>query len=64
MKHKYYEKITHENRTEALCFMRRHNADSYDITGKEARNWYKKCYVMCVLLENLWNGFMTGRIMW
>ena len=27
--------------------------------AKEARNWCKKCYVMCVLLENLWNGFIT-----
>ena len=35
---------------EASCFMRRHNATSYDITGKEARNWCKKflckmCYI-------------------
>ena len=59
----YFEKI-HENRPEASCFTRRHNDPSYDVTGKEVRNWCKKCYVMCVLLENLWNGFMKGWIMW
>ena len=32
----YYEKIPFENRPEALCFTRCHNALSYDITGKEA----------------------------
>ena len=34
-------------------FMRRHNAPSYDVTGKGARNCSKKCYVTCVILENL-----------
>ena len=38
---------------EASCFTLRDNAPSYDVTGKEARNWCKKCYVTCVLLENL-----------
>ena len=30
----------------------RHNAPSYDVTGKGARNCSKKC----VILENLWNN--------
>ena len=49
----YFEKLPRENRPEASCFTRRHNAPSYDVTGKEAPNWCKKCYVTCVLLENL-----------
>ena len=57
-------KIPRENHPEASCFTRRHNVPSYDDTGKEAQNWCKKCYVTCVLLENLWNGFMLGEIMW
>ena len=60
----YFEKIPRENRPETSCFTRRHNAPSYDVTGKEARNCSKKCYVTCVILENLWNGFMKGKIMW
>ena len=47
----------------ASCFTRRHNASSYDVTGKEAPNWCKKCYVTCVLLGNLCNDFMKGQIM-
>ena len=35
------------------CFTRRHNAPSYDVTGKGVRNCSKKCYVTCVILENL-----------
>ena len=46
------------------CFTRRHNAPSNDVTGKEAQNWCKKCYVTCVLLQNLLNGFVKGRVMW
>ena len=38
----------------------RHNTPSFDVTGKEAQKYCKKCYVTCVLLENLWNGFMKG----
>ena len=49
----HFAKIPHENRPEASCFMRRHSAPSYDVTGKEALKWCKKCYVTCVLLENL-----------
>ena len=49
----YFEKIPRENRPEASCFTRRHNAPSYDVTGKGARNRSKKCYVTCVILENL-----------
>ena len=60
----YFEKITRENRPEASCFTRRRNAPSYDVTGKGAQNCSKKCYVTCVILENLWNGFMKGEIMW
>ena len=60
----YFEKITRENRPEASCLTRRHNAPSYDVTGKGARNCSKKCYVTCVMLENLWNGFMKGKLMW
>ena len=56
----YFEKIPHENRPEASCFTWRHNAPCYDVTGKGARNCSKKCYVTCVILENLWNGFMKG----
>ena len=41
--------------------MRSHNVPSYDVTGKGARNCSKKCYVTCVILENLWNGFMKGK---
>ena len=43
----YFEKIPRENRPEASCFTRRHNAPSYDVTGKGARNCSKKCYVTC-----------------
>ena len=46
----YFEKILRENCPEASCFTRRHNALSYDVTGKEAPNWCKKCYVTRVLL--------------
>ena len=60
----YFEKIPRENRPEASCFMRRHNSPFYDVTGKGARNCSKKCYVTCVILENYWNGFMKGTIMW
>ena len=49
----YFEEITRENRPEASCFTQRHNAPSYDVTGKGARNFSKKCYVTCVILENL-----------
>ena len=34
-------KILRENRSEASCFLRRHNTPSCDVTGKEARNWCK-----------------------
>ena len=37
----YFEKIPRENRPEASCFTRRHNAPSYDVTGKGARNCRK-----------------------
>ena len=47
----YFEKIPRENRPEAWCFKRRHNAPSYDVTGKEARNCSKNFYVTCVILE-------------
>ena len=57
----YFEKIPRENRPETSYFTRRHNAPSYDVTGKEARNCSKKCYVTWVILENLWNGFMKGK---
>ena len=53
MKSMYFEIIPRENRPEASCFTRRHNAPSYDVTGKGARNCSKKCYVTCVILENL-----------
>ena len=49
----YFEKIPRENRPEASCCTRRHNAPSYDVTGKGARNCSKKCYVTCVILEIL-----------
>ena len=48
----YFEKIPRENRLEASCFLRRHNAPSYDFTGKGVRNCSKKCYVTCVILDN------------
>ena len=60
----HFEIIPRENRPETTCFTRRHNAPSYDVTGKGVRNSSKKCYVTCVILENLWNGFMKGKIMW
>ena len=60
----YFEKIPYKNCPEVSCFMRCHNVHSYNISGKEAQNWRKKCYVMCVLLENLLNGFMKGQILW
>ena len=44
----YFEKIPRENRPEASHFTRRHNAPSYYVTGKGARNGSKKCYVTCV----------------
>ena len=47
----YFEKIPHENHPKGSCSMRRHNAHSYDIKG--AGNCSKKCYVTCVILENL-----------
>ena len=59
-----FENILSENRPEASCLTRRHNAPSYDVTGKGARNCSKKCYVTRVILENLRNGFMKGKIMW
>ena len=31
----YFEKIPCDNHPETVCFTRRHNAPSYDITGKE-----------------------------
>ena len=43
----YFEKIPRENHPEASCFTRRHNVPSYDVTGKGAQNYSKKCYVMC-----------------
>ena len=46
-------KFRAEIRPEASCFTRRHNAPFYDVTGKGARNCSKKCYVTCVILENL-----------
>ena len=49
----YFEEIPRENRPEVSCFMRCHKATSYEVTGKESRNWCKKCYVTCVILENL-----------
>ena len=49
----YFEKIPRENRPEASCFTRRHNVPSYDVIGKGARKCSKKCYVTCVILENL-----------
>ena len=57
-------KIPRKIRPGALCFTRRENAASYDVTGKEARNLCKKvlCYVW--LFEKLWNSFMKGRIIW
>ena len=64
LKSMYFEKIPRENRLNASCFTRRHNAPPSDVTGKEARTWCKKCYVTCVLLKNLWNGFMKRLIMW
>ena len=56
----YFEKIPRENLPEASRLTRRHNAPSNEV----APNWCKKCYVSCVLLENLWNVFMKGQIMW
>ena len=41
----YFEKIPGENHPEAMCFTGGHNAPSYDVTGKGARNFSKKCYV-------------------
>ena len=35
--------------TKKVCILRKFL--SYDVTGKEAPNWCKKCYVTCVLLE-------------
>ena len=49
---KFHAKIT----LKCLYFTQLHNAPSYDVTGKETQNWCKKCYVACVLLENLWKG--------
>ena len=57
-------RIPRENRPEKSYFMRRRNAPSYDVTGKCARNCSKKYFVTCVILENLWNGIMKGKIMW
>ena len=45
----YFEKISGKNYPEASCFTRCHNAPSYDVTGKEARNWCRKCYVTCLI---------------
>ena len=56
----YFEKIPCENHPETSCFTRRYNDPTYNVTGKEARNWCKKCYVKCVLLEDLW----ISLIMW
>ena len=56
--------ILRKFRHEASCFTRRHNAPLYDVTDKGVRNCSKKCFVTCVILENLWNGFMKGKIMW
>ena len=49
----YFKKIPRKNGPEEPCFTRCHNVPSYDVPGKEARNWCKKYYVTCVLLENL-----------
>ena len=56
-----FEKIPHENCPEVSCFRRCHNTSSYDVICIKARNWCKKYYVTCVLLENfyemaLWKG--------
>ena len=48
----HFYKIPSETRPEASCFTRRHNAPSYDVTGKGARNCNKKFYVTCVI--NYW----------
>ena len=63
-KNVFRAKIPRKNRPETSCFTRRHNAPPYDVTGKGARNCSKKSYVTCVMLENLWNGFMKWEIMW
>ena len=57
-----------QNRPGALCFTRRHNAASYDVTGKEARNWRKKCYVTCGILKKneivLWKGESCDKLIY
>ena len=60
----YFEKIPQENLSEKPCFTQRHNAPPYDVTGKGARNCSKKCYVTCVILENLWNGLKQDATGW
>ena len=60
----YFANSQREKRPEAPFFTRRDNAPFCDITGKEAQNWCEKCYLTCVLLVKLWNGFMKGRITW
>ena len=37
----YFEKIPRENRPEASFFTRRHNAPSYDVSGKERETGVK-----------------------
>ena len=41
----YFKKIARKNHTEASCFTWCHNTPSYDIIGKEARNWYVICLI-------------------
>ena len=45
--------ILRKFRAKIVLKRRAHNAPSYDVTGKGARNFSKKCYVTCVILENL-----------
>ena len=42
----------------SVGFTRRHNVPSDDVTGKGAWSCRKRCYVTCVILENLWNDFI------
>ena len=67
----FHEKMWISRKCRAIVALKRRNLRDvitlflYDVPGKEARNWCKKCYVTCVSFENLWNhGFMKGRIMW
>ena len=49
----YFQKSPLENRPEASYFMRRHNALSYDVIGRRARNCSKKYNVTCVILKKI-----------